>query len=51
MEGSPPEAAGIPPERIQYYQNQAQELFIRRGNDFDRFTQGLERLVEAGDEV
>jgi len=41
----------LPPDRILYYQQQAQELLTRHGREFDRFVTGHERLVQAGDEL
>jgi len=38
----------FPPDRILYYQQQAQELLDRHGREFDRFIAGHERLVEIG---
>lgn len=51
MEEPPQESPMISPERVQYYQNQAERLLNRHGRDFKEFTKGNEQLVGIGDEL
>ena len=43
------ESAGISSERVQFYQDQADQLLRRHGREFTHFVTGKEKLVNIGD--
>ena len=44
-----PESAGMFVERVQFYQDQADQLLKRHGREFTHFAAGKEKLVSIGD--
>lgn len=47
----PPRGPNLSPEKVQFYEQRAKELFEKHGKSFDKFVEGQKDLVSRGDSL